>query len=162
MTPSPPHSAIAKTAPQKRKSVPYDLASLPGLPRQDLVAHWITAFKQQPPNGLSRRLLTYTLAYDLQVKAHGGLKPSVRRKIKHTVTASVNPSVAAPKKDPAAAPGSLSPGGRLVRDWHGTSHTVHVLEHSFLYDGRTYGSLSEIARTITGTRWSGPRFFGVQ
>ena len=55
----------------------------------------------------------------------------------------------------------LPPGSRLVREWHGRSHTVEVLDAGFLCDGRHYGSLSEVARTITGARWSGPRFFGI-
>ena len=56
---------------------------------------------------------------------------------------------------------TLKPGTVLTREWRGTLHKVHVLDPGFAHQGRTYRSLSEIARVITGTRWSGPRFFGV-
>lgn len=55
----------------------------------------------------------------------------------------------------------LPVGSRLVREWNGRVHTVDVVDSQFLYNGRSYRSLSEIARVITGTRWSGPRFFGL-
>lgn len=58
--------------------------------------------------------------------------------------------------------GSLQkPGARLVREWHGRTHTVTVTEDGFEYAGMTYASLTKIARKITGTHWSGPRFFGL-
>ncbi len=56
---------------------------------------------------------------------------------------------------------TLPPGTRLVREWHGRPYTVEVLESGFLCDGQRYRSLSEVARAITGARWSGPRFFGL-
>ena len=62
---------------------------------------------------------------------------------------------------PAPAPVSLTPGSRLVREWHGKAHHVDVIEEGFVFEGKTYASLSAIAREITGARWSGPRFFGV-
>ncbi len=55
----------------------------------------------------------------------------------------------------------LTLGTRLVREWHGRSHVVDVVEQGFVYDGKTFKSLSAIARAITGARWSGPRFFGL-
>lgn len=55
----------------------------------------------------------------------------------------------------------IGTGTRLVREWHGSNHTVEVLAEGYSYQGKTYKSLSEIARIITGTRWSGPRFFGL-
>lgn len=55
----------------------------------------------------------------------------------------------------------MLPGARLIRDWNGTTHVVDVTETGYLYGGVTYRSLSVIARTITGARWSGPRFFGL-
>ena len=65
------------------------------------------------------------------------------------------------EKSRRLAPGTLSPGSRLVREWHGRSHTVEVTEHGFLYEGHRYRSLSSVARRITGARWSGRRFFGL-
>ena len=65
------------------------------------------------------------------------------------------------KPAPKARP-RLAPGTRLIRDWHGRTHTIDVLDGGFRYEEATYKSLSEIARLITGARWSGPRFFGVE
>ena len=65
------------------------------------------------------------------------------------------------EKSRRLAAGTLSPGSRLVREWHGRSHTVEVTEHGFLYEGHRYRSLSSVARRITGARWSGRRFFGL-
>lgn len=62
---------------------------------------------------------------------------------------------------PSPAPVCLTPGSRLVREWHGKAHHVDVIEEGFVFEGKTYASLSAIAREITGARWSGPRFFGV-
>jgi Protein of unknown function (DUF2924) len=56
----------------------------------------------------------------------------------------------------------LKAGAVLLREWHGTAHRVGVLESGYEYHGQRFNSLSEIARRITGTRWSGPLFFGVK
>jgi hypothetical protein len=56
----------------------------------------------------------------------------------------------------------MKPGVILVRQWKGVSHRVTVLQDGFAYDGKTFDSLSEIARLITGSRWNGPRFFGLR
>ena len=132
-----------------------EITTVADLSRRALVEQWITAFGRPPPKGLSRRLLEYAAAYALQSKAHGGLKPTVRRKLRQ-LTDSGGPSTARP-----IASKSLSPGSRLVREWHGRICTVDVLEIGFLFDGQHYGSLSGVARAITGARWSGPRFFGL-
>jgi hypothetical protein len=130
-----------------------------GIGRLDLPAlhdAWAGLFGRPPPKGLSRRLLEYAAAYHLQAQIHGGLKPSLRRKLLQAARPS--PAGRSPRRN---RPGPLAPGSRLVRDWHGRCHTVEVVEHGFLYAGRRYRSLSEVARAITGARWSGPRFFGL-
>jgi hypothetical protein len=139
-------------------SVAKKLAAIPDRSRAELVEMWIAAYRKPPPKGLSRRLLEYAAAYHLQVKAFGGLKPSTRRKLRQL--AGSNSSSAKPLTAPAKAK-FLSPGTRLVREWRGKTHTVEVIEGAFLCDGQRYRSLSEVARAITGARWSGPRFFGL-
>jgi hypothetical protein len=119
-----------------------------------LRATWAALFGRPPPKSLSRRLLEYAASYHAQAKIHGGLKPAVRRKL---LRAAGSADGALRRK----RPGTLTPGSRLVREWHGGCHTVEVAEHGFLYGGRQYRSLSEVARAITGARWSGPRFFGL-
>lgn len=127
-------------------------------PREALISVWIDAHGRPPPKGISRRLLEYAAAYHAQAKARGGLAAATKRRLRREV---------APQTDSAPSPKdsirrSLLPAGsRLVREWHGKTHTVDVTASGFLYQDRHYGSLSEVARTITGARWSGPRFFGI-
>ncbi|MEQ8504353.1 MAG: DUF2924 domain-containing protein [Rhodospirillales bacterium] len=87
------------------------------------------------------------------MRLFGGLSAAVKRRLKQATKH--NPT----KKQ--KAPKTLAPGARLVREWQGQAHHVEVLSDGFAYEGETYGSLSEVARTITGARWSGPRFFGL-
>jgi hypothetical protein len=91
------------------------------------------------------------IAYDLQVKAFGGLSARTRRTLR-----------AAAKADGSSSLSKLPSGGtRLVREWHGARHEVEVLEDGYLWRGARHRSLSAIARAITGAKWSGPRFFGL-
>ena len=128
------------------------------LPRDALIKAWKTAYRSPPPKGISRRLLEYAAAYNVQAKAEGGLKPGTKRKLHRQAQPR---SGSAAKNHPTSRAGGLPPGSRLVREWHGRSHIVHVVEDGFLYDHHQFRSLSQVARAITGTRWSGPRFFGL-
>jgi hypothetical protein len=136
------------------------LSAIPSLSRADLVDRWASAHGQSPPKGISRRLLEYSAAYQVQVqvKMLGGLKPVDRRKLRGRLAAA-NKSITTVKVNHKS--NGLSSGARLVREWHGRTHTVEVIDGGFQYDGETYKSLSKIANVITGARWSGPRFFGV-
>jgi hypothetical protein len=99
------------------------------------------------------------LAYKLQERAYGGLKPEIRRHLEKLA--------ASYKRDPDkkaasfAIPRRIKPGTRLLRQWNGKTHQVTVVEDGFEYEGARYKSLSVIARLITETRWSGPLFFGL-
>ena len=135
-----------------------ELSEIPGLIRKELIERWGKAHVRPAPKGLSRRLLEYSAAYQLQVKALGGLKPTVRRKLQRLAVSKDKPAKCAQAGRQSKA---LSPGIRLVREWHGETPTVEVLSQGFAYDGELYNSLSEVARIITGARWSGPRFFGL-
>ena len=132
-----------------------EISAIPDLSRSDLTELWIEAYGQAPSTGLSRRLLENAAAYRLQARTAGGLKPAARRKLRKWSTASPN------NAPPSSEPAGLPPGSRLFREWHGRIYTVDVLETGFSYDGNQYGSLSQIARAITGARWSGPRFFNL-
>jgi len=133
------------------------LAEIAQLDGSALGAAWAGLFGRPPPKGLSRRLLHYAAAYLAQAKLYGGLTPATRRKLLQAARTRPGSVDGTPRRK---RPGALSPGSRLVREWHGRCHTVEVTERGFLYAGRRYRSLSEVARTITGARWSGPRFFG--
>lgn len=136
---------------------PISLGQIGSLSREMLVDHWIEAYGRPPPKGASRRLLEHAAAYNAQVKARGGLSDVVRRSLCRMASSPPEP---APKPAESPRRASLPSGSRLIREWRGKTHTVDVTERGFRYEGRRYGSLSEIAREITGTRWSGPRFFG--
>jgi hypothetical protein len=130
-----------------------DIAALPDLQSAELRIRWRKCYRAEPPNGLSRDLLIRGIAYKLQERAQGGLTQATKRKLR----------LLAGKLNTETQPRlSLKPGVKLVREWHSRTHTVTVLEDGFDYAGRRYRSLSSIARQITGARWSGPRFFGVQ
>ena len=109
---------------------------------------------------MSRDLLLRALAYRVQEREFGGLPKWAQQRLEGS-TAKVDladaDSVATPK---LAAP-RLKPGARLVREWHGRTHTVAVLDDAFEFEGRRYRSLTQIACEITGAHWSGPRFFGL-
>jgi hypothetical protein len=123
------------------------LAELEALDRAALVERWRTVFGQPAPRYTHLELLRSALAWEVQRQA-AGMKPSARHKI-----------VRALGKSPRAR--RLAPGSELLRDWKGRTHRVSVLAKSFEYDGHSYRSLSAVARAITGTAWSGSRFFGL-
>ena len=112
--------------------------------RNELRRAWVKRIKTSPPK-LSARLLRLALAHAIQSKAFGGITKSMDRELRELL---------AGKSGPA-------PGTRYSRSWHGKLHIVTVTEDDkFSWQGKDWNSLSEVARAITGTRWSGPRFFG--
>lgn len=108
------------------------------------------------PPRLSRDLMLRSVAYALQVEAFGGLPAAVLRKLEAS-----NEVIGEAPQGSEPLRTELSVGARLVREWHGRTYSVEVLHEGFLFEGKAYSSLSEIARRITGAHWSGPRFFGL-
>jgi Protein of unknown function (DUF2924) len=132
-------------------------AAIAGLTKLDaavLKAQWQTLYGSAPPVRISRGLLIGAVAYGLQEQALGGLTPATHRRL---LNAAGDPS----KKD-IPARRELQPGTVVLREWHGVNHQVTVLEGGLEYRGQRYRSLSEVARVITGSRWSGPLFFGLK
>jgi len=144
-----PHPA-AKLFANSAKLPVAESASLDELRRE-----WWRLYHRDPPR-VSRALLIRGIGYRLQEIQHGGLGKSTRRKLKTLAKMFRTEGRVAP--DPGL---SLKPGVRLVREWHGRTHTVTVTEDGFEYAGMTYPSLTKIAHKITGTHWSGPGFFGL-
>lgn len=124
------------------------------LPRAALAEQWQRLYRSNPPKGVSRRFLIAAIAHALQLRAHGRTASSLRRRIERVAAKRSRSSDASPTNIPTV-------GARLIREWNGSTYTVDVTEDGFIWDGVAYRSLSVIARTITGTRWSGPRFFGL-
>lgn len=126
--------------------------------RPVLEAAWQAAFGRPLSPMMRRPLAALLLRFHAQETAHGGLSPEVEAYL-----ASLLPKHRGRGPQSAPAPARrLKPGTRLLRAWRGKTYTITVADPGFLYEGKTYGSLSVIAREITGTPWSGPVFFGLK
>ena len=140
-----------------RVDLDEQMKRLPGMNRAALRALWQGLFGQLPHKKLRRELLIPILAYRLQEKALGGLKPSIARRLRVLAE-----DISAGKKPALVSPMQSRTGTRMVREWQGRLYEVAVVDGGFEYRGKRYRSLSVIAREITGTRWSGPAFFGLK
>lgn len=134
-----------------------ELASLSDLSVKQLKDRWRSVYGTEPPRRISRELLTRAIAYRLQEQVLGGLKPSTRRFLDRFGESPSSRQILRVARQRQTTPGMV-----LVREWRGASHRVSVLDDAVIYRGRRYRSLSEVARLITGTRWSGPLFFGLK
>jgi hypothetical protein len=131
------------------------LARLNDLTLDELRAEWRRLYRSAPPR-LSQDLMRRAIAYRIQEKAFGGLSAASKRKLKdHATQIEITGRV---RPDPRPV---VRSGARLVREWNGRTYTVTVTEDGFGYGGKTYRSLTKVARVITGAHWSGPRFFGL-
>jgi len=137
------------------------LARLPDLDSVALREEWRRLHRSEPPR-ISRDLLVRAIAYGLQEREFGGLPKWARQCLAGSGIASVAVDGQRTETRKLGPPAPvLKPGARLVREWHGRTHTVFVLDEAFEFEGRRYGSLTPIAREITGAHWYGPRFFGL-
>jgi hypothetical protein len=132
------------------------LSALAVMSPAQLRAAWRETFRQPPPD-MSPELMARAIAWRNQERRHGGLPASVSRELAKAAERL--------RKTGEVACGnyiSLKPGTRLVRSWHGRTINVLVTEDGFEFDGRRYRSLTHISSEVTGTHWSGPRFFGLK
>ena len=134
-----------------------NLAGLADLDTASLRCEWRRLYRSHPPVHIRRDLLTLAIAWKLQERVYGGLTAAQKHKLaglaeelRTNGDLSGSPSI------------RVKPGMRLVREWRGETHSVLVLEDGFEWNGERHPSLSAIAREITGTLWSGPRFFGLR
>lgn len=137
------------------------MAQVAALPRQDtesLKKLWRDLFGSPPPP-YNKAFLVKRLGYRLQELAFGGLSGATEERLAALARDGTHADPTRMKRKPIARPVA---GTRLIREWQGVEHQVTVLDDGFEYQGRRYQSLSVIARTITGTRWSGPVFFGIK
>ena len=118
---------------------------------------WKALYESDAPRRFSRDLLLRAVAYRMQERVLGGLKPATRRLLERVArdAQARSPIRVAPRR-------KLTPGAILIREWKGTKHQVTVLDNGVMFRNRPYRSLSEVARVITGNRWSGPLFFGLK
>lgn len=152
-----------------------EIAALADLGREELARRWTKGHGCLPPKGLRYELLVRSAAWHAQAKRFGGLSSSTRRALKAALAdvgqlrISQQAGQARASKDGrpkvAKAAGDFrkppAPGARLIRDWNGKRHVVDAIETGYVFETRTYRSLTAIARQITGAHWSGPRFFGL-
>lgn len=129
------------------------LGSLVKARRRHLVNQWRTLYRCEPPPKIPSCWLRMAVAFRLQERARGPLKPALQRVLlQHGTTANSPPRASSTK---------LAPGTVLVREWQGVNHTVTVLAKGVSYEGKLYRSLTAVADAITGAHWSGPEFFGL-
>lgn len=128
-----------------RKQLTQEVAALETMSLADLRKEWGRRYGA-PPRHRSADFLRRVLAWRMQADFYGGFDAATRRMIESDSPAKIAPS----------------PGMRLAREWAGKRHEIVVIESGVIYEGRTFGSLSQVARHITGMRWNGPRFFGLR
>ena len=138
------------------------IAQLEDLPLEALCLSWRNHLGGSPPRHLPRWLLARLLAYRLQAQAHGDLAPATLRLVKgRGGRDAAGPKPFQTRSAALREGGALRPGSVLVREWQGRLEQVTVLEEGFAWQSSTYGSLSAVAKAITGTSWNGHRFFGL-
>ena len=144
-----------------RASLDEEIARLRGLDVGELRARWHTVFRRRAPPHLPRHLLFRILAYRLQANRLGELDNDSQRLLDRIGSGSAEriDRLVANLNRPRA---ELRPGTLLTREWGGHLQRVMVLADGFTWNGKTYGSLSKVAFAITGSRWNGPRFFGLR
>lgn len=131
------------------------LNQIPAMERPALQHLWAELFGQPPHPKLRRQLMVPILAYRVQEKTYGGLKASTRNYLRKLAKAIEDGRRTEP-------PTRIKPGTKLLREWHDEMHEVVVTANGLHYRGNSYKTLSEIATQITGTKWSGPLFFGLR
>ena len=140
-----------------REALSAEIASVSKLSIDELRERWKAIYGKAPSQEIGRSFLTRAIAYHLQERAYGGLKPSTRRLLARVAEETATGS--SPKKHQIRKAQS---GTILIREWQGNAHRVTMLDDGVSFNGKHYRSLSEVAREITGSHWSGPRFFGLR
>lgn len=141
---------------EEENDVAAQLKRLGSLTGPQLRTRWKETFRRPHPGWVQREFLVRALAYQVQENAYGGLTAALKRRLMAYAD-----EVRKKGSDISIARPRIKAGTRLVREWGGETHAVTTLEQGFEYRSKTYNSLSEIARAITKTRWSGPAFFGL-
>ena len=145
-----------------KTSVEDEIAHLRGLDLRGLRARWLSVFQSPAPAHLTRHLLFSVIAYRLQADRFGDLDRATRQVLDRTVAKETAPAMSARMASFDQKRTGLTPGTVLVREWNRKPQRVMVMGDGFAWNGQTYDSLSKVAFAITGTKWNGPRFFGLR
>ena len=148
---------MRRKVPATPSALVHEIEELQEAASANLKERWRALYGSEPPRRISRDLLIRALAYRIQEQALGGLKPPTRR-----LLMKVAADASARRPIQVAPEPALKPGTVLLREWHGTEHQVSVREDGIVFNGKQYKSLSQVASRITGTKWSGPLFFGLR
>ena len=147
---------------QKPPSLKDEIAHMRDLDIIGLRNRWKSIFRSPPPDHLPRHLLVGTLAYQIQAETFGELDPAAIRLLKQIGCGGAKVDALRLTADHDKRQAALKTGTILMREWNGQSHRVMVVDSGFTWNGKTHDSLSKIAFAITGTKWNGPRFFGLR
>jgi hypothetical protein len=145
-----------------KRPVEDEIAHLRGLDLGGLRARWQSVFRKQAPTHLTRHLLFAVIAYRLQADRFGDLDHATKQVLDRTITKEAGPTMSSRLASFDQKRTELKPGTVLVREWDRRSQRVMVMANGFAWNGQTYDSLSKVAFAITGTKWNGPRFFGLR
>jgi hypothetical protein len=145
-----------------KRPVEDEIAHLRGLDLGGLRARWQSVFQRQAPTHLTRHLLFAVIAYRLQADRFGDLDHATKQVLDRTIAKEAGSAMSARLASFDQKQTELTPGTVLVREWDRQSQRVMVMANGFAWNGQTYDSLSKVAFAITGTKWNGPRFFGLR
>ncbi len=148
--------------PRAKLSIEDEIAHLRGLELAGLRARWQSLMGRRAPLHIPQHLLFGILAYRIQADALGDLDAATTRLLKKIGSVKSASEIAPLAEASDQRRRHLSPGTVLTREWNGRNHKVMLVAEGFAWEGRTYDSLSSIAFAITGTKWNGPRFFGLR
>jgi hypothetical protein len=155
--------AVRRTGRASTKtSIGDEIAHLRGLDLKGLRARWQSVFQRPAPAHLPRHLLFAILAYRIQADRFGDLDYATRQFLDQTEAAQRGSAISARLVSFDQKRTELAAGTVLVREWDRKTHRVMVLANGFAWNGQSFDSLSKVAFAITGTRWNGPRFFGLR
>jgi Protein of unknown function (DUF2924) len=145
-----------------QSSIEDEIAHLRSLNLKGLRSRWQGVFQKPAPAHLTRHLLFTVIAYRLQADRLGDLDHATKQMLKGIITKEAGPDMSAHLTNFDQKRSRLTPGTVLVREWDRQSQRVTVLADGFAWNGQIFDSLSRAAFAITGTRWNGPRFFGLR
>src|SRR6267142_257323 len=145
-----------------KTSIEDEIAHLRGLDLKGLRSRWQSVFQRPPPGHLPRHLIFAIIAYRIQADRVGDLDHETRQVLDRTDAKNTGGTMSARLVSFDQKRTELTPGTVFVREWDRRSQRVMVMADGFAWNGQTYDSLSKVAFAITGTKWSGPRFFGLR
>jgi hypothetical protein len=145
-----------------KTSIEDEIAHLRGLDLKGLRSRWQSVFQSPPPGHLPRHLLFAIIAYRIQADLLGDLDQETRQVLDWTDAKNTGVTMSSRLVSFDQKRTELTPGTVLVREWDRRSQRVMVMPDGFAWNGQTYDSLSKVAFAITGTKWNGPRFFGLR